>query len=190
MKCSINFSFGKKTFLFALLCPVQSFKTGGKINTFCWIIKSIGQARICQIWVLCVVHGFVFRTAGGWWCNICYLYAASVNTLRPRQDGLYFPENIFKCIFLNEIIRISIKNSLKFVPSGPINKITALVQVMYWRRPGYKPLSEPMMVSLLTHICVTRSQWVNSLCHRDATLRYKSDGTNAFYPNQGWLIST
>ena len=32
---------------------------------------------------------------------------------------------------------------------------------MAWRRPGDKPLSGPMMVSLLTHICVTRPQWVN-----------------------------
>ena len=31
---------------------------------------------------------------------------------------------------------------------------------MAWRRPGDKPLSEPMMVSLLTHICVTRPQRV------------------------------
>ena len=31
---------------------------------------------------------------------------------------------------------------------------------MAWRRTGDKPLSEPMMVSLLTHICVTRPQWV------------------------------
>ena len=45
---------------------------------------------------------------------------------------------------------------------GPINIIPALVQIMAWRRPGDKPLSEPMMVSLLTHICVTRPQWVNS----------------------------
>ena len=36
----------------------------------------------------------------------------------------------------------------------------ALVQIMAWRRPGDKPLSGPMMVSLLTHICVTRPQWV------------------------------
>ena len=34
--------------------------------------------------------------------------------------------------------------------------------VMAWRRPGDKPLSEPMMVRSLTHICVTRPQWVNS----------------------------
>ena len=44
----------------------------------------------------------------------------------------------------------------------------ALVQIMAWRRPGDKPLSEPMMVSLLTHICVTRPQWVNSLRPSDA----------------------
>ena len=31
---------------------------------------------------------------------------------------------------------------------------------MAWRQPGDKPLSEPMMVRLPTHICVTRPQWV------------------------------
>ena len=35
---------------------------------------------------------------------------------------------------------------------------------MAWRRPGDKPLSEPMMVNLLLmHICVTQPQWVNQL---------------------------
>ena len=32
---------------------------------------------------------------------------------------------------------------------------------MAWRRPGDKPLSAPMAVRLPTHICVTRTQWVN-----------------------------
>ena len=32
---------------------------------------------------------------------------------------------------------------------------------MAWRQSGGKPLSQPMMVSLLTRICVTRPQWVN-----------------------------
>ena len=58
----------------------------------------------------------------------------------------------FKRIFLNENVIISIKISLKFVPKGPINNSPALVQIMAWRRPGDKPLSEAMMVSLLTHI--------------------------------------
>ena len=33
---------------------------------------------------------------------------------------------------------------------------------MAWCRPGDKPLSEPMMVTLPTHICVARPQWVNT----------------------------
>ena len=86
-----------------------------------------------------------------------------LNTLRPRQNGRHFADDIFKCIFLNENVWIPIKISLKFVPQGPINNIPALVQIMAWRRSGDKPLSEPMMVGLLTHICVTRPQWVNSL---------------------------
>ena len=83
-----------------------------------------------------------------------------LNTLRPRQDDRLFPD-ISKCIFLNENLLILIKISLKFVPKGPINNIPALIQIMAWRRTGDKPLSEPKMVSLLTHICVTRPQWAN-----------------------------
>ena len=33
---------------------------------------------------------------------------------------------------------------------------------MAWRRPGPKPLSEPMMFSLTTHICVFRRHWIIS----------------------------
>ena len=85
-----------------------------------------------------------------------------VNWLRPRQTGRQFPDDILKCIFLTENVIISIKMSLKFVPKGSINNIATLVQIMAWRRPGEKPLSEPMMVWLSTHICVTRPQWVKS----------------------------
>ena len=52
--------------------------------------------------------------------------------------------------------------SLNFVPKGPINNIPALVQIMAWRRPGDKPLSDPRMLRLPTHICVTRPQWVKN----------------------------
>ena len=84
----------------------------------------------------------------------------SINTLRPRSDGHRFTEDTFKRIFLNVNVRISIRISLKFVPKCPINNNPALVQIMAWRRSGDKPLSDPMMASLLTHICVTRPQWV------------------------------
>ena len=95
----------------------------------------------------------------------CHTFAGELgplfNTLRLRQNGRLFTDDTFKCIFLNENIRISIKISLKYVPKVSINNNPALVLIMAWHRPGDKPLSEPMLVRSLTQICVTRPQWVN-----------------------------
>ena len=93
----------------------------------------------------------------------------TINTLRPRRNEQHFADDISKRIFFNENVWISIKLSLKFVPKGPINNIPALVQIMAWCRSGDKPLSEPMMVSLPTHICVTRPQWVKGHWMRENT---------------------
>ena len=51
-------------------------------------------------------------------------------------------DDIFKCIFFNENVFISIKISLNFVPNGPIDCKSSLVQVMAWHRKGDKPLHE------------------------------------------------
>ena len=102
----------------------------------------------CLLWVqhpVCVVTG-----------------PASIKTLRPRQNGRHFADDTFKYIFLDENVIILAKISQKFVPKGPINNIPALVQIMAWRRPGAKPLYEPMMVRLRILICVTRPQWFNT----------------------------
>ena len=85
-----------------------------------------------------------------------------LNTLRPRQYGRRFPDDVFQYILLNENDWISLMISLKFIPKVRINNIPALVQIMAWRRPCAKPLSEPMKGNSLTHICVTRPQWVNN----------------------------
>ena len=84
------------------------------------------------------------------------------NTLRPWQNGRHFLANTFRHIFLNENVKISIESSLMFVAKGPIDNIPALVQIMAWCWPGYKPLSELMLVSLLTHICITRPQKIKT----------------------------
>ena len=92
------------------------------------------------------------------YCSIFSRPMFTLNILRPRQNGRHVTDDIFKCILLNENVWLLNKISLKFVPKDPINNISSLVQIMAWRRPGDKPLSEPMMVSSLTHICVTRPQ--------------------------------
>ena len=72
-------------------------------------------------------------------------YIVCINPSPPGQNGHHFPDDIFKCIFMNEKFCILIEISLKFVPKGPINIIPALVQIKAWRQSGGKPLSEPML---------------------------------------------
>ena len=99
-----------------------------------------------------------------WWpSSVLHIWSTReilINTLMPRQNVRHCADDTFKRIFLNQNVRNWINISLKFVPKGLIHNITSLVQIMAWQRPGDKPLSEPMMVRLLTHICVARPQWV------------------------------
>ena len=67
------------------------------------------------------------------WCiingqpTLDQVVAPPINTLSPRQTGRHFADDILKCIFLNETVRIPIEISLKFVPKGPIDNIPAFV---------------------------------------------------------------
>ena len=58
-----------------------------------------------------------------WWKLPYHLVYSSP----PGENGRYFANNIFKCIFMNEKFCILIKILLKFVPKGLINSNTALV---------------------------------------------------------------
>ena len=90
-----------------------------------------------------------------WWLDFDLIVQQKNDTfskLRPGQNGRHFADDTYRRIFFNENVKSSIKISLKFVPKGPMNNIPALVQLMARRRPGDKPLSEPMMARLPTHI--------------------------------------
>ena len=69
-------------------------------------------------------------------CNDNFLDHGYINTLRLRQNGRNFPDDIFEWIFLTENVWILIKISLKFVSKGLINNIPALVQIMACRLVG------------------------------------------------------
>ena len=91
---------------------------------------------------------------------LCVDMIVTLNSSPPGQNGRQFADDIFKRIVMNEKSCISIRISLKFVHKRPVDDKLALFQIMAWRRTGNKPLSDPMVISLLTHICVTRTQWV------------------------------
>ena len=144
---------------FTEVCSVIFVPGSGMFN-YTWRCLQMSVREVVNSWMVCPRSSVLIVLEIRWcFCLCCHLI---FNTLRPRQNGRHFADDIFKCIFLNENVWIAIKISLKFVPKGPINNIPALVQIMAWRRPGDKPLPEPIVVSLTTHICVTRPQWVNT----------------------------
>ena len=89
------------------------------------------------------------------------LHVSDEHIEAEKKNGRHFTDNIFKCISLNENIWTSRKILPKFVHKVPISNIPALVRVKAWHWAGDTPLSEPMMVDLLIHICVTWPKWVN-----------------------------
>ena len=56
-----------------------------------------------------------------------------------------YAHDIFKRIFLNKNLSISIQISLKFVPRGSNDNKSAVVEVMAWCGTGDKPLPEQML---------------------------------------------
>ena len=150
------------------LCILRIAKSPGtKLSAWTSHIVSQLQSARSQIQILLVgVKRGQPREYNEWQTALCILRARQrmvgsstriFNTLRPRQM-----DAISQTTFSNAFSWMKMfKISLKFVPNGPINNIPAMVQIMACRRPGDKPLSEPMVVSLPTHICVTRPQWVS-----------------------------
>ena len=147
---------------------VKSVKSYQIHNTW-YSIKKISYLNLCPVHLMLLASN-IRSMAPGPPQYSCHLAKGRVqhtmqchtafNTLRLRQHGHHFADDIFKCIFLNENIRILNKISLKFIHKGPINNYPTLVQIMAWDWPGNKPLSKPMMISLLTYICITQPQWV------------------------------
>ena len=60
-----------------------------------------------------------------------------------------------------KMYKFHLRFNWSFFPKVWINNILALVQIMAQCRPGNKLLSKPMIVSLQSHICIIRPQWVN-----------------------------
>ena len=84
---------------------------------------------LCLIWpkslYIVVMKNYDWH---GWYCStlfMCVLCPAKatalwINTVRGRQNGRHFPDDIFKLILLYENYFISIQISLKLIPKGPI----------------------------------------------------------------------
>ena len=115
-------------------------------------------------------------------CNVCPLFRVSSDSLDCVMNNLFngtwlsfFRRHIemhfreWKCMnFHYDFTEVCSWGSKK-------ENIPALVQMMAWRLPGDKSLSEPVMVNVPTHICVTRPQWVEEQKKTDTDLFFQHD---------------
>ena len=68
-----------------------------------------------------------------------------ISTLRSKQYGWLFVDDILECIVLTENMRVLIEIPLKFALKGAIDNKSALVQVWSWCRSGDMPLPGTML---------------------------------------------
>ena len=132
-------------------------------------------------------------------CTVLHDPETSVVNSSPHDKMTAITQTTFSNAFnSNRSIWISSKTSLKFVPKGPINSIPALIQIMASRRPGDRPLSEPMLTQFTdaymrhsggdelnltdrkTRISTFHSQWRGCWWY--------SDASNDFHEQWFWYI--
>ena len=111
-------SFGSPSATICFFCRYNS-ENGNKYSRRALWISFVWLSVYCKHWfiyIICLPSMMRHESS-----------TSRFNTLRPRQNGRHFPDDIFKCIFVNEKIGISIKISPQFMTEGPIKNIPVLL---------------------------------------------------------------
>ena len=102
-----------------------------------------------------------------------YLLYTVFNTLRPRQDGCLFADDILKCIFLNGNSWIPNKISWEYVAWRLIDNKPFMVQIMGCRRAGDNPIIWTNDGTVYWCIyCKIRPPWVKGRWPRRSSWRH------------------
>ena len=91
-------------------CGEQEVRYNGDFQSYLQSDRNlVAMLKLMTKWLLQnIAH--VMRVTLAWHGQ----HVVAINTLRPRQNGRHFPDDIFKWIFLNENIWISINISMNF----------------------------------------------------------------------------
>ena len=87
--------------------------------------------------------------------TVDFYYLSQFNPCPPGQNGRHFADDIFRCIFLNENVWISIKISLNFVAKGSIH-YSCIGSDIGLATSHYLNQCWP---DLLTQLCGARGKW-------------------------------
>ena len=126
---------------FLIFCALQSF-------TQCGMEIHLGVKSL-------VVSGSRWSGCYTRKCKSAMKCLLEINLSIPGKFDHHFADDLFRCIFVNEKFCILIRISLKIVPKGPIDKKSALIQVMAWHWTGGKPFLHQCWSSPV-HFCGTR----------------------------------
>ena len=106
-----------------------------RFSVFCLLLDNLLQIhkapiRFPGVWLARSIGGNESRTHKTY--NTTKLKKHIVNALRPIRNGQHFADDIFKRIFFNENVWISLNISLKFVTGGQNHNIPALIQISHY----------------------------------------------------------
>ena len=141
------------------------------------------SSKITLVGVIVWCHRATYHILDQWWRRSMTLYGAArqqfvkmslcspplpplishIITLTHRgrdKIAASFLTTFSNAFFWLKMLLLRLKFHWSLFWRGSINNIPTLVQIMAWRRPGDKLLSETMLVRSPTHVCVTRPQWV------------------------------
>ena len=152
-----------------LVFPKNIIEQVRKCSVF-WGHRTSHEMRIILVQVLEVKLMLVSeKMANSPWRMPCLLFSRFLFKSSPhnvlthwgRDKMADISQTIFSNIFSSKkMFEFRLKFHWNLFLRVQLTKIPALFQIMAWRRPGDKTLSEAMLVSLLTHKCFTRPQWV------------------------------
>ena len=168
MKCGSKYKLLYENTCQNIICTRQTFLTDREGKSlyhgfaFRFVLENLGQRNLIANWQKCHILYSQYPWSPQVDMTVLQtIYCNNYSLTHWSRDKLpLFHSRHFEIFFFNENVWNDDSNSLNFVAKVPINNIPALMQVMAWRRPGDKPISEPTMVRIMTYICVTRPQWV------------------------------
>ena len=108
-----------------------------------------------------------------------------LNTLRPRQNGRNFADDIFKFtswmkMYWFRLIFPEVCSQWSIQQYSSIGSDNGLA-------PTRRPLSKPMMIILLTHICITWPQWVQ---RKSMYMYFNLSFTESCYLTSNWQLAS
>ena len=148
-----------------------------------WKVSITDESTICSMSFASWLTMFIKKTAV-FWMNVTLTKVWKLIFATLTHWGRDKMAAFSQTTLSNEFSWIKILEFRLKIPKVLINNIPALVLILAWRRPGDKPLSEPMLVRSLTHICVIRPQWVNDddprsfFTNRDYLSQYRDHGVH------------